>query len=485
MLTSKKKKEAKIVKKNVLNVKEKNQRMMSESDDTDVLLLIPPDLFFVPSSDSEDFDFLTDRSGYGLGVPGTTRVVTELFDQVKSLENRMSVIESKDTSLDASLSDNHYRVNNVNQQQQQQRSQLASSRNRFSSVSHISSLLNTPTKPRQYSSVPSTPSSNRNNSYDTRSYTASHNNTNALKSIDRTNSINVNNIVDDDLKSRSDTSMIRRHSNNYEFGNMGIPHASGGSDNRNNRSVVDKQPDRISFSLPSAVIQGIKQPERSVREMELSEVDELLHEMENTEAQIARRINDKSLYKIDSRFVNEINSTPARRLDFAAHDANRNRASVPFDEDSLHLDETDKMISDFKIWRQNGGRAEIESKSKTPEAFLSLASQKLIINDQSVADLINGDGSPLHASLNHDNVNTDSITHSKAYTSVHSTRIEPELKQIAQVHNNKKSYSTGNLFRCTNNDGNCKQNNDDVNRISNDAATNTENSRYLFTRCLL
>lgn len=66
---------------------------MSESDDTDVLLLIPPDLFIVPSSESEE-----DR-------PGRTKpgVVFELVGHLQSLENRVSAIESKDNSLDTSL----------------------------------------------------------------------------------------------------------------------------------------------------------------------------------------------------------------------------------------------------------------------------------------------------------------------------------------------------------------------------------------------
>lgn len=66
---------------------------MSDSDDTDVLLLIPPDLFIVPSSES-------DEEHSGKTKPG---VVSELIGHLQSLENRVSAIESKDNSLDISL----------------------------------------------------------------------------------------------------------------------------------------------------------------------------------------------------------------------------------------------------------------------------------------------------------------------------------------------------------------------------------------------
>lgn len=109
---------------------------MSESDDTDVLLLIPPDLFIVPSSsDSEDSEFINERLGYGLGGP--TAVVSELFEQVQSLENRISVIESKDTSLDVSFlnnsSETQFKTGNLSSSPCKP-GQLASFRNKFGSL---------------------------------------------------------------------------------------------------------------------------------------------------------------------------------------------------------------------------------------------------------------------------------------------------------------------------------------------------------------
>lgn len=66
---------------------------MSDSDDTDILLLIPPDFFLVDSSDVDsighgDSDSLVERT-----------VVNDLISHVNELENRIAEIERKDDSL--------------------------------------------------------------------------------------------------------------------------------------------------------------------------------------------------------------------------------------------------------------------------------------------------------------------------------------------------------------------------------------------------
>nr|CAD7608146.1 unnamed protein product [Timema genevievae] len=64
---------------------------MSDTDDTDVLLLIPPDFFNVVPSDSEDsFLYHGDRSEV------ERIVVNDLIDQVNELESRICFIESKE-----------------------------------------------------------------------------------------------------------------------------------------------------------------------------------------------------------------------------------------------------------------------------------------------------------------------------------------------------------------------------------------------------
>ncbi|XP_014217061.1 uncharacterized protein LOC106645666, partial [Copidosoma floridanum] len=71
--------------------------MMSDTDDTDILLLIPPDLFAVHSEDDSDSVSCNNRN---------STVVSGLIEQVQLLESRISAIESKD-SPDNSL--NHTR----------------------------------------------------------------------------------------------------------------------------------------------------------------------------------------------------------------------------------------------------------------------------------------------------------------------------------------------------------------------------------------
>lgn len=66
---------------------------MSDTDDTDLLLIIPPDFFFVNSSDSED-----SVTSFGKGKQQTVGrgIVHKLVDHVSKLENRVQLIESKD-----------------------------------------------------------------------------------------------------------------------------------------------------------------------------------------------------------------------------------------------------------------------------------------------------------------------------------------------------------------------------------------------------
>ena len=67
---------------------------MSDSDDTDVLLLIPPDFFLIHTSDSEDSisPEVQERCSESEKL-----VVNDLISQVNELENRISVIENKNS----------------------------------------------------------------------------------------------------------------------------------------------------------------------------------------------------------------------------------------------------------------------------------------------------------------------------------------------------------------------------------------------------
>ncbi|CAH2085185.1 unnamed protein product [Euphydryas editha] len=66
---------------------------MSETDDTDVLLLIPPNFFLVHSSGSEDSFLESSRTVVHKPVSCTAQVLGKLVDQVHSLESRLESLE--------------------------------------------------------------------------------------------------------------------------------------------------------------------------------------------------------------------------------------------------------------------------------------------------------------------------------------------------------------------------------------------------------
>ncbi|XP_046740118.1 myosin-13-like isoform X2 [Diprion similis] len=513
--------------------------MMSESDDTDVLLLIPPDLFLVPSSDSEDSEFGREQLGYGLGV-GATGVVTELFEQVQSLENRISLIESKDTSLDASFlncsTEAQIRAGSYSSPSKQNKLSL---RNKSGSVSQISSLQNSPTKFRQFSSVPTTPSSHHHHlHHHSTNYTnhyccdmtsvqldamSSSNATNALESHN-TNLIPRN--KHDNLTSFSEPSIIH-HSSSTDVKTTGIPHSSVPSRHRETHTTMNPT------SNASLKPIGTRLDQQSIKEMELSEVDELLHEMEATEAELAKRISNKSSYQIHQGDVCRLNSISENDIRFKEVDRDQGmnsassvrhldsnsqctklsdpyqilptavtNISMAFDEDSLHLDATDKMIADFKTWRYNCcptmpqkveqannnrkdsmpvhedvGKQTYGQSNSLPNTNID-ETKKIIATDQPPL-AVDSDNPHLHVSNNHTISNTAaSNLHSdisKAYPPIHSTHVESGQRQFAQSHRN--SYSTGNLLTCTNEDVHVFENINATHKMGNDAATNTEFSR--------
>ncbi|KAF2900663.1 hypothetical protein ILUMI_05526 [Ignelater luminosus] len=127
---------------------------MSDTDDTDDLLLIPPDFFVVHSNIEDQTNF------YGPYY----NVVDSLITQVNKLESRINSIEASPdasymgSSLDYFMDGNNYRTN------------LMSSARRFSSwediprLQDIGSTQSTPQKPRtrvKLNSLPSTPSTDR------------------------------------------------------------------------------------------------------------------------------------------------------------------------------------------------------------------------------------------------------------------------------------------------------------------------------------
>lgn len=66
---------------------------MSDTDDTDVLLLIPPNFFLINSSGSEDSFLESSRTVVHKPVSCTAQVLGKLVDQVHSLESRLESLE--------------------------------------------------------------------------------------------------------------------------------------------------------------------------------------------------------------------------------------------------------------------------------------------------------------------------------------------------------------------------------------------------------
>lgn len=126
---------------------------MSDSDDTDILLLIPPDFFIIESSDAESSSF-EDRTV-------ERSVVNDLISHVNELENRISEIEKKDTSV-SNLNDSFSSINSS-------RSSNFLNQEMNSANRHLGSDPNINISPSRrvtrFSSLPPTPSSSSYRSY--------------------------------------------------------------------------------------------------------------------------------------------------------------------------------------------------------------------------------------------------------------------------------------------------------------------------------
>ncbi|XP_041968716.1 restin homolog [Aricia agestis] len=86
---------------------------MSETDDTDVLLNIPPNFFNVKSSDSEDSFINSSRTVLHKPVSCTARVLGKLVDQVHTLESRLEDLEL-DNSINSTAKSLKYNTwNNI------------------------------------------------------------------------------------------------------------------------------------------------------------------------------------------------------------------------------------------------------------------------------------------------------------------------------------------------------------------------------------
>lgn len=385
---------------------------MSESDDTDVLLLIPPDIFRIPSSSS---DSSSDRTR----TDRETGVISELVGHMQSLESRISVIESRDNSLDASMpnslpNDSQPFYDSASYPYQRQ----TLPRTRFS-VSQGASLQNSPVKSRKSLSVPSTPNGHSSQSCinspkkDIRS--GCH-----LSTIATSNSTNTNNHV-----TRIKHDALTSYSNSFVVPpascGTGLSHVTSAKDsylpvrsNDRTSNLYCKPHNSSHLTIPvsnssnASIGQLLQTRPRIVQEMELSEVDKLIQEIEATDLELPKRINNASGYQYRNELFHPMLSTQAvdnassqekeaqymfgahRKLEFQLCENNdtqltdalsafsqkkTNNAfpdiSLPY-SDSFHVDKTDKTISEFKTWERNVQQPIIKSNGYTIENIKSI-----------------------------------------------------------------------------------------------------------------
>ncbi|XP_017882311.1 centromere protein F-like [Ceratina calcarata] len=432
--------------------------MMSDSDDTDVLLLIPPDLFLVSSSSESDVSCDQARPGCDSKKAG---VISELVGHMQTLESRISAIESKDNSLDATFL-NHSLESQI---QISSTARQTLPRTRFC-VSENCSLQSTPVKPCQSLSVPSTPNGHtlpkrincRQSDMKLGGNFPMSMGTNATNERDRNKH--------DFLTSKSSVVVPIAC-------NVGFPHVSSSGRelhscpvnyNQNANDMYIKHPFNQLRSMPSTstLLSVTEQPQSisktSMQEMELSEVDELLQEMEVTELELSKRINRISTHNClkeqtavlsndmgdglrnkDYMYKHSIN----RRLEFEPQKSNHDISlvaskkksdafadiSLPYN-DSFHMNETDKMISEFKTWQRS-----MESQaSKTGEAD---SPRNLDSTDKSSVKTSEQKESGTQQTTSADDVNN---IHS---VNTHNTQTDPLQKKLnAPSHSESTQYNT-------------------------------------------
>lgn len=456
---------------------------MSDSDDTDLLLLIPPDLFLVPSSSVSDTSSDRGKSGYSKKRTG---VISELVGHMQTLESRITAIESKDNSLDATVLSNSLDSQIQNTPDAKFRQTLP--RTRFH-VNQSSSLQNTPVKPRRSLSVPSTP-----NGYSLSDHTnicrndiKLGNHSPVAAGTNATNANDHDKNKHDFVTSRSDSSVVVSSASR----SVGLPHATAtpskgelysypGDYCRNTNNMYVKPSNRLcSMPSTSTLLSTTGQPhscsKTGVQDMELSEVDELLQEMEATELELSKRINRVSMHqslKEQSGLLasNQSNDTSKSRCHADTHRHSINRKlefepqissqynplsmasqkkysgaladiSLP-DYDSFRFDETDKVISEFKTWEQN------VQKPGEVEGTDALRSTNNIDKSIPKANNVKRKGSATEPiSLNMDNVNSASAigAHSIQTYPMHKNLDSSLLNDLTQYNNAISTKSTSHL----------------------------------------
>ena len=454
---------------------------MSDSDDTDVLLLIPPDLFLVPSSSESDICSDQVKERYNNKKTG---VISELVEHMQSLESRISAIESKNTSLDITLLNNSLESEIHSDSVGKFRQTLP--KTKFS-VSENCSLQNTPVKPGRSLSVPSTPNSRSLPNCINNSHQNDMNLGNRLSVSISTNATNAN--EHDEYKHDSLTSQSCVVVSSTAC-NVGCPHVTVTSPEgkfhshpincRNTNNICVKLPSNKLHSMPSTstLLSTTEQPQShsktSIPEMELSEVDELLQEMEATELELSKRINRASMHHcikeqndilsnesnggLKSKDYDAQRQSVIRKLEFKPYDSsdshnilslNSNKKSDVFADislpynDSFHTNETDKIISEFKTWGQNTQYQ--VSKTEEVESTESVNSNN-IESVVKTTDVQKEEPINQQVPLNVDNVNSINNLHNTQANNIHKKLDTSSHNELVQCNTATKSTECNSLY---------------------------------------
>ncbi|CAD1479713.1 unnamed protein product, partial [Heterotrigona itama] len=456
---------------------------MSDSDDTDVLLLIPPDLFLVPSSSESDVCSDQVKERYN---DKKTGVISELVEHMQSLESRISAIESKNTSLDVTLLNNSLESEIQSDSVGKFRQTLF--KTKFS-VSENCSLQNTPVKPGRSLSVPSTPNSHSLPNCINNSHQNDMNLGNRLSVSINTNATNANEhdqYKHDSLTSQSCVVVSPTACN------VGFPHVTVTSPEgkfhsypincRNTNNICVKFPSNQLHSMPSTstLLSTTEQPQShsktSIPEMELSEVDELLQEMEATELELSKRINRACMHHCikeqNGILSNESNNglqskdydnaqkqSVIRKLEYKPYDSSESHdilslksnkksdvfadISLPYN-DSFHMNETDKIISEFKTWGQNTQYK--VSKTEEVESTDKSVNSNNIESVVKTTDVQKEEPINQQIPLNVDNVNSINNLHNTQANNIHKKLDTSLHNELVQCNTATKSTECNSLY---------------------------------------
>lgn len=238
---------------------------MSESDDTDILLLIPPDFFLIDSSDAESVS-------HGDTLAGRT-VVNDLISHVNELEDRITQIEKKDTSI-SKLNDSTSSMYSSPSSNIMRREMNPSSRH----LGSDSSLNSSPSRRvTRYNSLPPTPSSSYR-SLAPSSRTWGRNYSSPSKAVPKTN----RNFSDDGWESTG-----REKSKGNELLSE-VDTFLDGLKRDSVSSRANKENDLIAAGLPPSPQK--RDTADGVGRLQLDEVDRLLKEVEAEQKNIEARL---------------------------------------------------------------------------------------------------------------------------------------------------------------------------------------------------